>query len=61
MNGGIKVCPVVDVGNFFGFHINTAVGHGYAKIIVPIGSVNTVAGLFSNLVVVKEKDVRDVG
>lgn len=58
---GADFGPIIKLGDFGGFHIDTAMGHGDAKIIVPIGAVKAVADFFCHLVVVEKHNVGNVG
>ena len=35
----VDFSPGVNLGNVTGFHVNATVGHGGAKVVVPVGSV----------------------
>ena len=58
--GGADFCPAVELGDFRSFHVNTAVRHGDAEVVVPIGAVEAVADMFGNLVVVEKKNIWNI-
>lgn len=43
------------------FHIDATMGHGGTKIVVPIGTVETVAHSFWGFVVVEEHNIGNIG
>lgn len=47
-----------DVGSF---HVDATVRHGGAKIIVPVGAMETVAHSFGKLIVIKEENIGNIG
>lgn len=60
-NWSTNLGPSIKLGNFFCFHIDTAMTHGYTKVVVPVSAMETVSGCFGNLFVIKEHNIRDVG
>ena len=57
---GAKVGPGKNLGNVGSFHIDTAVGHGDTKIVVPVGAVETVAELFWVTAVIKKQNIGNI-
>ena len=41
-DGGANFCPVIEPVGVFGAHVYTAVGHGGAEVVVPVGTVEAV-------------------
>lgn len=58
---GISVSPVEHDFGFFGFHIDATMGHRNAKIVMPIGPMDTETEFLFGLVVIEKQNVGNIG
>jgi len=56
----IRICPTVKKTCFLSLHIDAAVGHRVAEIIMPVGPVNSVSTHLSHFSVVEKHSVRNI-
>lgn len=52
--------PVIELGDLTGFHVDTAVGHGVTKIVVPVSAMKAEAHLSRVFIVVEKHNIRDI-
>ena len=60
-NRSVKGGPVENLGDVRGFHIDTAVGHGHAEIVVPISAVKAEAKIVGKLGIAEKENIGNVG
>lgn len=60
-DSGAYRSPGINLGHIRGFHIDAAMAHGPAKVVVPIGTVEAVADPFGHFLVEEKQNIGNVG